>query len=60
MAKSEGSFADLNLIEDIMGKKVKVFREVVKEALKVMKKENIYLAYGFPNNLDINHMLWRL
>ncbi|MBV69529.1 MAG: hypothetical protein CMJ08_06985 [Pelagibacterales bacterium] len=51
VAKSEGSFADLNLIEDIMGKKVKVFREVVKEALKVMKKENIYLAYGFPNNL---------
>ena len=51
VAKSEGSFADSKLIKKISGKKIKVFRELVKEALKVMQKEGIYMAYGFPNNL---------
>ena len=51
VAKSEGSYADSKLIKKVTGKNIRVFKEVVKQAIKIMKKEKIFLAYGFPNNL---------
>ena len=37
-----------------MNKKVKVFSEIVVAAMKELKKKNIDLVYGFPNNLGHN------
>ena len=51
VAKSEGSYADLGLIEKLNRTNLRVFRELVKKALEIMKKEKISIAYGFPNNL---------
>ncbi len=51
VAKSEGSYADQELIRKLTGKNLRVFRELVKKALEIMKKEKISVAYGFPNNL---------
>ena len=51
VAKSEGSYADLDLIKKLTGKNLRVFRELVKKALEIMKKEKVSIAYGFPNNL---------
>ena len=51
VAKSEGSYAKPELINNFKLKNKRIFREVVKKALIQMRKENIFLAYGFPNNL---------
>ena len=51
VAKSEGSYAKAELIKKITGKNEKVFGKLVKKALQQMKKEGIFLAYGFPNHL---------
>ena len=58
VAKSEGSYANLELIKKITGKNLRVFREVVKRAIATMKKEKIFLAYGFPNNLGHKSYLY--
>ena len=56
VAKSEGSYADLGLIEKLTRTNLRVFRELVKKALEIMKKEKISIAYGFPNNLGTSHI----
>ena len=58
VAKSEGSYANLELIRKITGTNQRVFREVVKSAIKTMKKEKVFLAYGFPNKLGHKSYLY--
>ena len=49
IAKSEGSYADATILNSLPMEQRRLFKEVVKKALIILKKDGVDIAYGFPN-----------